>query len=137
MNLDAVPQDEQSFYGGIRKGIYARGRDGRYVMTPSKGWEVETYFTSVALHDLNLKMQRALERVKQGELSPLVIHMMAHKMDVKILSAEVGMFAWRVKRHCKGSVFKRLSPKILERYARVFRIDVEALKALPKESSYD
>lgn len=45
-----------------------------------------------------------------------------------ILASYVGMWAWRVKRHFKPKVFKRLSDKILNKYANVFEISIEQLK---------
>jgi hypothetical protein len=38
------------------------------------------------------------------------------------------MWIWRVKRHRKPSVFKRLSNKVLSKYAEAFEISIEELK---------
>ena len=38
-------------------------------------------------------------------------------------------FGWRVKRHFKPRVFKKLSAKVLQKYADAFEISVAELKA--------
>jgi hypothetical protein len=38
------------------------------------------------------------------------------------------MWTWRVKRHGKPSVFKKLNDKILSKYAEAFEITIEELK---------
>jgi hypothetical protein len=44
------------------------------------------------------------------------------------LSMMAGISLWRVKRHLKPRVFKRLSEKTLQKYAEAFNISIEELK---------
>jgi hypothetical protein len=44
------------------------------------------------------------------------------------LSMHTGIMVWRVKRHLKPKVFKRLNEKTLKRYAEVFNTSLEQLK---------
>ncbi|HRP09809.1 MAG TPA: hypothetical protein PLK37_02125, partial [Terricaulis sp.] len=63
--------------------------------------------------------------------SALEYHMFARRMDVATLSATTGVWAWRVKRHFKPSVFARLSEKMLARYAFAMGVTVDELRHLP------
>ena len=49
-------------------------------------------------------------------------------MDLPTLSSAVGMFQFRVKRHLKMKVFRKLSNKILQKYADIFFITLDELK---------
>ena len=53
-----------------------------------------------------------------------------HKMDVGILASYVGFWQWKVKRHFKPSVFKKLSDKTLNKYADAFDISIDELKSM-------
>ena len=45
----------------------------------------------------------------------------------------VGFWQWRVKRHLKPKVFKKLSEKTLQKYADVFEISLNELKHIDAE----
>ena len=72
-----------------------------------------------------------LEEVKQlvsiGKLSPIAYYMEKILMEVPMLAAYMEISKWRVKRHMKSKVFKKLKPETLSRYAEVFGIPVEQL----------
>ena len=51
-------------------------------------------------------------------------------MDVGILASYVGLWQWRVKRHFKPSIFKKLKTNTLQKYAEVFEISVDELKTV-------
>ena len=51
-------------------------------------------------------------------------------MDVGILASYVGLWQWRVKRHFKPSIFKKLKNYTLQKYAEVFEISVDELKTV-------
>lgn len=55
-------------------------------------------------------------------------------MDLNILAGYMGMWRWRVKRHLKPRVFRKLSTRILTKYAEVFQISVTTLKNYTGES---
>ena len=68
------------------------------------------------------------QNIKSGNASPIVYFMELHKMDWTTLADYVGMWKWRIKRHAKPSVFKKLNNTILQKYADTFQISVEELK---------
>jgi hypothetical protein len=72
-----------------------------------------------------------LEEVKQlviiGKASPIAYYMEKILMEVPMLAAYMEMPKWRVRRHMKSSVFKKLTPEILAKYAAIFEIPVDEL----------
>jgi hypothetical protein len=73
-----------------------------------------------------------LEEVRQqmmiGKLSPVAYYMEKILMEVPMLAAYMEMPKWRVKRHMKSRVFKKLKPGTLAKYAGIFNITMEELK---------
>jgi hypothetical protein len=51
-------------------------------------------------------------------------------MDVGIVAAYTGFWKWQVKRHLKYSVFQKLSPSKLAKYAELFEVSQEELKTM-------
>ncbi|MEI6436123.1 MAG: hypothetical protein WCP32_14855 [Bacteroidota bacterium] len=76
--------------------------------------------------------QQRLNEIKQqviaGKVSPIAYHMERILMEVPMLAAYMEISKWRVKRHFKPSVFKKLKSETIIRYAKVFDIPVEDLK---------
>lgn len=67
------------------------------------------------------------EKVKAGILSPIAFYMEKRLLEVPMLAAYMEIGAWRVKRHLKPKVFKKLSQATLSKYADIFEISVEML----------
>ncbi len=129
MQKKDVPQDKSTLSSkNIKELCYAVDENGEYTTELSTGWEPKTIALSKALEDIEERVSEAKQRVKDGKTSPIEYYMELHRMDLPILASYVGMWKWRVKRHFKPSVFKKLSIKILEKYASVFEISVEKLK---------
>lgn len=72
-----------------------------------------------------------LEQVRQlvfiGKASPIAYYMEKILMEVPMLAAYMEISQWRVKRHMKSRVFKKLKPETLAKYAEIFGITVEEL----------
>jgi hypothetical protein len=49
------------------------------------------------------------------------------RMDLALLCQTTGFWAWRVRRHLRPEVFRRLAPRILQRYADAMGIPLETL----------
>jgi hypothetical protein len=130
MKKNDVPQDK-GIYGEWHGISYAVDEDGKYVLTPSAGWEPANWANRQAWDLLEQEIAEVLEKVKEDKLSPLAYHMARNLMDVKMLSQYAGLARWRVKRHLKPRVFRRLSPALLERYAAIFKIEVAQLMEAP------
>lgn len=133
MKKKEVPQDKSNLEtANFRELCYAVDENGEYTTENSSGWEPKTVALSNAIEDINERIEDAKNRVIEGETSPIEYYMELHKMDVGILASYVGLWQWRVKRHFKPSVFKKLSNKTLKKYAEVFEISVEELQNISK-----
>ena len=131
MKKDEVPQDKSNLETAKFKELcYAIDKDGNYITAKSTGWDPKTIALDNAIREINERVEIAKQRVFANETSPIEYYMELHKMDLSILASYVGLWAWRVKRHFKPSVFKKLSNKILEKYAEVFEISVSELQQI-------
>lgn len=130
MEKKDVPQDK-GIYGEWHGISYAVDEEGKYVLTPSAGWEPANWANRQAWDVLEQEIAEILQKIKEDKLSPLAYHMARNLMDVKMLSQYTGIARFRVKRHLKPRTFRRLGPAVLERYAKVFKIDVGQLMETP------
>jgi hypothetical protein len=75
--------------------------------------------------------EQRLEEVKQmvmiGKLSPVAYYMEKILREVPMLAAYMEISKWRVKRHMRSNVFKKLKPEIIEKYAAIFGISADQL----------
>ncbi len=132
MDIKNVPQDHISTYAENKKALYATDENGKYAVVTSSGWDVEGEATKQALTELQRQADNAYQAVLEGQQSPLYYHMYAQRMDLIVLAQSMGLFQWRVKRHLKPKVFKKLSPTLLARYSEALGLSVESLKQLPE-----
>jgi len=129
-----VPQDKSNLASANFKELcYAVDDDGNYVTAKSSGWDPKTIALNNAIEDINERISKAKYKVLNEKTSPIEYYMELHKMDINILSSYAGIWTWRLKRHFKPSVFKKLSSKILKNYADVFEISIEKLKNIEYE----
>lgn len=129
MKKEEVPQDESNLASAnIKDMVYAVDENGEYVTELSTGWAPKTIALDNAINVIEERIEDAKKRVLENKTSPIEYYMEVHKMDLPILSSYVGLWKWRVKRHFKPSVFKKLNNKILQKYADVFEISIEQLK---------
>jgi hypothetical protein len=131
MKKEEVPQDESKLgSANIKDMVYAVDENGEYVTELSSGWAPKTIALDNAIQEIEERIEDAKRRVLEGETSPIEYYMELHKMDIPILASYVGLWKWRVKRHFKPAVFNKLNNKILQKYANVFEISIEALKQI-------
>jgi len=126
-----TPQQPHKMYDGESKGVYAVNEQGEYELTRTTGWEPETIVLNQALAEIDRLTSQTLEKVRQGQSSPLEYHMYAQRMDLPMLAKAVGKFQWQVKRHFKPHLFAKLPAQQLELYAIVLGLDVDSLKVVP------
>ena len=129
MKKEEVPQDESCFSDtSMKEVIYAVDKNGKYGKSLSSGWEAKTIALNKSLDLIEEQVQETIQRIKQGELSPIAYYMELHRMDVMVLSSYVGLWKWKVKKHLKAKYFKKLSKKTLKKYTETFEISLEELK---------
>ena len=54
--------------------------------------------------------------------------MYKNRMDLPTLTSATGLFQFRVKRHLRANIFKKLNNRLLDKYAFAFNIIIEELK---------
>ncbi|MBQ4913737.1 hypothetical protein J8L85_04765 [Maribacter sp. MMG018] len=129
MKKEEVPQDKSNLASAnIREMMYAVDENGKYTTSLSTGWDPKTIALDNAIKEIEERIALAKERVANNQTSPIEYYMELHKMDLTVLASYVGLWKWRVKRHFKPSVFKKLSDKTLQKYADVFDISINQLK---------
>lgn len=135
MKRNEVPQDE-AFFGEYNEITYAVDKDGRYSKEKSKGWDPKIVANSQYWKALEEDVQATVKEVRDGKASPILYYMTVMQMDIGLLASYVGLWRWTVKRHLKPSVFTRLKPDMLEKYAAIFEITVDQLKTLPEDAEH-
>ncbi|WP_396635935.1 hypothetical protein [Maribacter sp. R77961] len=131
MKKEEVPQDKSNLASAnIREMVYAVDKDGNYTTSLSSGWDPKTIALDNAIKVIEERISIAKEKVLKGETSPIEYYMELHKMDIPVLASYVGLWQWRVKRHFKPTVFKKLKEKTLQKYADVFEISLSELKQI-------
>jgi len=130
MKAEDVPQEEWISGHGSRA-CYAEDASGRYVVVPSKGWEVEQIVNAQAHAEIRRGLEEVKREVAEGTASPLKYHMEQNQMDVSLLAATSGFWKFQVRRHLKPRHFNALDHQSLEVYAKIFRLSVEDLRRLP------
>ncbi len=133
MKLREVPQQPGMITDGRREICYAVDDDGNYVMTGSAGWEPKNIANDQAWEIIRDQITETVRKVRSGKLSPLAFYMVSNQMSPALLARYVGFNRWRVQRHLKPSVFKKLKPEILRRYADLFDVPVENLHKVPED----
>jgi hypothetical protein len=130
MKAKDIPQDPGALDKFTKEICYAVNESGEYVTKLSRGWEIKADALDVAWDDIAKRVEAARNKVKAGEVSPLLYYMELKLMDIDIVAAYTGIWKWRVKRHLKPKLFDKLSKKVLEKYANIFEVSVEDLKTL-------
>lgn len=129
MKKSEVPQDKSNLgSANIRELCYAVDENGEYTTEHTSGWDPKTIALNNTIDDIKERVAAARQRVLDKVTSPIEYYMELHKMNPSVLASYVGIWKWRVNRHFKPSVFKKLSTKTLQKYADVFEISIEELK---------
>ncbi len=128
MKISEVPQDDIKILQGRKKALYALDNAGRYVLTTTQGWKTEEIALNTVIEDFEAKAEDAASRVKKQETSPLEYFMFKKWMDSRTLARAMGLSHWRVRRHFRPRVFRKIDERILAQYARLFGVAAETLK---------
>ena len=125
MNVTEVPQDNDFLEEGrIRDVCYALDENGNYKQVLSLGWNPKNEAIKQSWDLIYERVEEVRQQVLQGKISPIAYYMEKNVMDTKILSQYTGFSRWRIKRHLKPKVFKKIKPSMLQVYADVFNISV-------------
>ena len=123
--IQALPRDER--WKKTAYVIYTVDEQGEYTTTLEKG-DVREFIVSCHFSDSSQEMAaEAKKRVISGQTSAIEYFMYKRLLDPPALAQAMGIAAWRVKRHFKPAVFKKLSEKMLQEYAKIFNVTVDEL----------
>jgi len=106
--------------------IYTVDEQGKYTTTLER--EDRELILSYEFSDsAQERADEAKKRVLAGETSAIEYYMYKRLLDPPALAEAMGMATWRVKRHFKPAVFRKLNEEILQEYAKVFGITMNEL----------
>ena len=128
MKKEDLPQEPGALSRLTRELCYVKNEEGKYETALSQGWDIKKEALDSAWDNVNNRVEEARKAVANGEKSPVYYFMELRLMDLTVLSGYTGFFTFFIKRHLKPSVFKGLSDKKLEKYARAFDITIDELK---------
>ena len=129
MKKQDVPQDKSQLETvNMTEMLYVTDENGNYTTAKSRGWDAKALALDESMTLINERAEQAKKDVAAGKASPIIYFMEINKMDWQILASYVGYWQWRVKKHAKPDVFRKLDDKKLEKYAQAFEISVEELK---------
>jgi len=128
MEEEANPIYKNQAYGQFRELLYSYGADGKFEKKVGFHGESDRVTLQQAWDLFNDRIEDARQKVKAGIASPVLYYMEKTLVTPLDLSMHAGINVWRVKRHLKPNVFKRLSDKTLKKYAGAFNISVDQLK---------
>jgi hypothetical protein len=131
MDVNDVPQEGNCTLGTHRKALYAKDAQGKMVIVPSCGSEVDETVTMQAVQRMQVLTNAAKARVLAGQSAPLEYWMCERRMDVALLSQVSGIWQWRIRRHFNPQRFAKLSPRLLARYAEALGLMPEQLQTRP------
>jgi len=127
MKKENLPQDESFLKNFTREVNYVKGDSGKYEQGLSSGWDVKNEALNEAWSDINLRIEEAAKEVELGNKSPILFFKELTLMDFPTLCSYTGFWKFTIKRHMNPGIFKKLSQKRLNVYAKVFKITVEEL----------
>lgn len=107
--------------------IYTPDEQGKYRTTVERE-DREFLLTPYFSESSQEKAEEARKRVLGNESSPIEYFMYRRLMDPPALAQGMGIAEWRVKRHLRPDVFKKLDDRLLKAYAKIFNIEVDELK---------
>lgn len=136
MKIEDVPQDNGMIADYGHEICYAVDTEGKYRLIPSLGWETKNIVNDQAWKEIAMETENIYTQAKIGKLSPLAFYQAKYQMDLGLLAKYVSMAKWRVRRHMKPSVFKKLPNRILQKYASIFGIPISELQTIPSFYSH-
>ena len=93
-------------------------------------WEKRFDACAVVMTKHSEEIETIRRQVVAGQLSPLAYHIQTNLFDVKLLSSYTGIPKRHIRKHLHPNTFNQLDEETLQKYATVFEITVEELKAI-------
>lgn len=114
-------------HGHHRELFYSFDEKGNYEKTVRYHDDSDRVFIE-QFWDIQLeRIEEARLKVLAGKISPVYYYMEKNLLDPLSLSLQAGISLWRVKRHFKPGVFRRLKNDTLQKYSEAFNITTDQL----------
>jgi hypothetical protein len=128
MENETTPVYKDDRYGQSRELFYFYEEGGNYEKKVGYHPDGSRIILQQAWDLFNERIEEAKQKALAGKVSPVVYYMEKTLVSPLDLSMHTGISLWRVKRHFKPRVFKRLNDKTLAKYAEVFKVSIDQLK---------
>jgi hypothetical protein len=106
---------------------YSVDENNNYQSGLKSNWGAKEIINTQTWDRVKERISDARQKVVDGKLSPLAYQMEKHIMDVALLAKFVGYCKFRVRRHMKPHIYKKLKPEVLQKYADAFEIRLDEL----------
>ncbi len=117
-------------HGHSKELFYSYDKDGKYNKRVRFHDDSNRVFIEQFWDIQHARIEEARQKVLSGKKSPVYYYMEKNLLDPMNLGLQAKISRWRVKRHLKPRVFKRLNEETLTKYAEIFSIMVEQLKTI-------
>ena len=125
--IDKATGDNELIYTYNRELFYHFDKENGYTQKV----DYQNPYNQVIIKQSWDAAEQRLEEVRQlvilGKASPIAYYMEKILMEVPMLAAYMEIPKWRVRRHLKSKVFKKLKPEVLAKYASIFEIPADQL----------
>ncbi len=124
VDLENLDVDHRNF----RITHYQMEKNGHFSHDLKSDWGGRDPVVDQSLEIIKERINIARQKVINGQASPIAYYMEKCFFDLKTLAQYIGIAKWRVKRHLKVKIFKKLKDETLKPYADFFGISIDELK---------
>jgi len=116
-------EEEKLIYRNNRELFYSFDRETGFTRKVDYQYSANQEIIRQSWDAAEERLEAVRQKVLSGGVSPIAYHMERCLMEVPMLAAYMEIAAWRVRRHLKPAVYRKLSDKMKSRYAAVFGTD--------------
>lgn len=113
---------------GLNPLRYEPDGKGSFQATPREEDEAVNIAMEQAWEEVERKVDKARERVRKEERSPLAFFMELNMMDPKTIARYMGSSKRKVKQHLRPKGFQRIDASTMNAYADLFGIELDELR---------
>ena len=103
--------------------LYVEKSDGSYGPLQTGAYMVANYLDDYLLKIRHIH-EECIEKLRKGEISPVVYYMLLNNMTTADVAVRVGISRAKVKKHETPAGFARAPVEVVRRYADVFGISM-------------
>jgi len=108
--------------------LFAEKDDHSYDAVKTGSFMVKNYLDDHLMKRENLERELRADLIS-GKISPVYYYMVYQDLGPGDLASRMGITKRRLRKHFRPEVFAKLDPAVLEKYAVIFGVSVEELRA--------